>query len=141
MESFTPAQLKPREPISGKSGFWQPAMQVNYPNDFDYTRIVEIKHATQQQTGYSSIVREYPQDDGPGREPYYPVPAPDARALYEKYRLLAAAEPGVSFCGRLATYHYYNMDQVTAMALHEFERLTSPSGPFSGLTAPAGARL
>lgn len=133
MESFTPDRLIEREPIAGKKGHWQPAMQVNYPNDHDYTRIVEIKHATQQASDCSNIVREYSQDDAPGREPYYPIPAPDARAMYEKYKLLAAAEPGVSFVGRLATYHYYNMDQVTAMALHEFDRLTGPDGPFAGL--------
>ena len=80
-------------------------------------------------------MREYSQDDSPGREPYYPIPAPDARAMYEKYRLLAAAKPEVSFCGRLATYHYYNMDQVAGMALKEFERLTGPTGPFAGLVA------
>ncbi len=135
MESFTPDRLVEREPISGKKGFWQPAMQVNYPNDHDFTRIVEIKHATRQESDCSNIVREYSQDDAPGREPYYPVPAPDARAIYEKYRELAAAEPGVSFVGRLATYHYYNMDQVTAMALHEFERLTAPGAPFAGLVS------
>jgi UDP-galactopyranose mutase len=53
--------------------------------------------------------------------------------MYERYRLLALAKPEVSFCGRLATYHYYNMDQVAGMALKEFERLTRPGGPFPGL--------
>lgn len=139
MESFTAERLKPREAIAGKPGFWQPAMQVNYPNDNDYTRIVEIKHATQQVTPHSNIVREYPQDDGPGREPYYPIPAPDARAMYEKYRLLAETEQGVSFSGRLATYHYYNMDQVIGLALKEFDRLTSPGGPFAGLAPNTNA--
>ena len=131
LESFTAEALAGREAIAGKPGYWQPAMQVNYPNDYEYTRSVEIKHATQQASDSTNIVREYPQDDAPGREPYYPIPAPDARALYERYRLLAAAESGVSFCGRLATYHYYNMDQVTAMALHEFDRLTAPGGLLS----------
>jgi UDP-galactopyranose mutase len=53
--------------------------------------------------------------------------------MYEKYRNLASAKTNVSFCGRLATYHYYNMDQVTGMALKEFDRLTGPGGPFFGL--------
>ncbi len=103
--------------------FFQPAMQVNFPNDHDYTRIVEIKHATGQKIPVTTIVREYPEDFGPGREPYYPIPAPDARALYQKYAERAEAETGVSFVGRLATYRYYNMDQVVGMALAEFERL------------------
>ena len=68
-------------------------------------------------------MREYPEDYAPGREPYYPLPAPDARALYQKYAAMAETEPDVSFVGRMATYRYYNMDQVVGMALTEFERL------------------
>ena len=105
--------------------FFQPAMQVNYPNDHDFTRIVEVKHATGQRIPATTIVREYPEDFGPGREPYYPIPAPDSRALYERYAELADKEPGVSFVGRLATYRYYNMDQVVGMALTEFEKLAA----------------
>jgi UDP-galactopyranose mutase len=122
-ESFTPDQLVAREPIAGKKGFWQPAMQVNYPNDEAFTRIVEIKHATGQECPNTTIVREYPRDHTPDSEPYYPIPAPDATALYKKYRERAGATPGVSFIGRLATYRYYNMDQVVGMALAEFDRL------------------
>ncbi len=103
--------------------WFQPAVQVNYPNDHEYTRILEVKHITGQTLPVTTIVREYPQDYGPGREAYYPLPAPDARALYKKYETLAAAEKNVSFVGRMATYRYYNMDQVVGMALAEFERL------------------
>lgn len=105
--------------------FYQPAMQVNYPNDNDFTRIVEIKHATGQRLPVTTIVREYPEDFGPGREPYYPIPAPESKALYDKYAELAAREPNTSFVGRLATYRYYNMDQVIGMALAEFDRLAA----------------
>jgi UDP-galactopyranose mutase len=150
-ESFGPEELKEREAISGKPGFWQPMMQVNYPNEEDFTRIVEIKHATRQDIEATTIVREYPDDYGPGKEPYYPIPAKDATALYRKYKELseenplpahipnshlsrrstAKAElatrnsqrPQVTFTGRLATYKYYNMDQVVAAALHKAQRL------------------
>ena len=123
-ESFTAEQLRQRERIAGKPGFWQPAMQVNYPDaHIPFTRIVEIKHATGQQIDASTIIREYPMDWTPGTEPYYPIPAPDARAAYQRYAQLAAAEPHTSFIGRLATYRYSNMDQVTAMALAAAERL------------------
>jgi UDP-galactopyranose mutase len=111
------------EPETLQTEFFQPAMQVNYPNDHDFTRIVEIKRATGQKLPVTTIVREYPQAFGSGREPYYPVPAPDAKALHEKYEALAAVEKNVSFVGRMATYRYYNMDQVVGMALAEFERL------------------
>jgi UDP-galactopyranose mutase len=126
-ESFTPEQLAGREPIAGKKGFWQPAVQVNYPNDGEFTRIVGVKHVTGQLCENTTIVREYPEDFGPGKEPYYPIPAPDAAALYREYKKLADAETGVSFIGRLATYRYYNMDQVVGMALAEVDKLTRVS--------------
>ena len=97
--------------------FFQPAMQVNYPNEQDFTRIVEIKHATGQKSPITTIVKEYPDDFGPGKEPYYPIPAPDTKALYARYAELGAAEMNVTFIGRLATYKYSNMDQVVAAAL------------------------
>lgn len=122
-ESFTEEQLKEREGIAGKPGFWQPAVQVNYPNDHEFTRIVEVKHATGQQCTNTTVVREYPDDYGPGKEAYYPIPASDAHALYKKYAERASAEKNTSFVGRLATYRYYNMDQVVGMALSEFDKL------------------
>jgi len=111
------------EPETLQQEVFQPAMQVNYPNDEEFTRIVEIKHATGQKLPVTTIVREYPENYAPGREAYYPIPAPDARELYEKYRALGEARTDVSFVGRLATYRYYNMDQVVGMALTEFEKL------------------
>jgi len=121
-ETIDPVVLKEREAISGKEGFWQPAMQVNYPNEEEFTRIVEIKHATGQLCRNTTIVREYPDDYGPGKEAYYPIPAPDSNALYKQYEALADKEENVTFIGRLATYRYYNMDQVVGMALHAFEK-------------------
>lgn len=116
--------------------YFQPAVQVNYPNDYEFTRIIEMKHATGQRLPVTTIIREYPAEylprgsgaAGAGSEPYYPVPAPDSRALYGQYAELAAREKAVSFVGRLATYRYYNMDQIVGMALTEFDRLASLHG-------------
>ena len=128
-ESFSAEELLARKPVSGKPGFWQPAMQVNYPEpEVPFTRIVEIKHATGQQIDATTIVREVPKDWTPDDEPFYPVPAPEARTAFLRYSELAAAEPNTSFIGRLATYRYYNMDQVTAMAITEAEKLISRYG-------------
>lgn len=125
-ESFTADQLAARAPISGKPGFWQPAVQVNYPAaDVPHTRILEFKHITGLAPQGSTIIREFPKDWTPDDEPFYPVPADDAKAAYRRYAELAAAEENTSFIGRLATYRYYNMDQVTGMALAEAERLIS----------------
>lgn len=128
-ESFTAEELVAREPISGKPGHWQPAMQVNYPgSEVPFTRVVEMKHATGQQIGTTTIVREYPKAWTPEDEPFYPVPAADAKALYQRYAELASREENVTFAGRLATYRYYNMDQVTGMALTESAKLIERYG-------------
>ena len=94
--------------------FLQPVAVVNYPNDRAYTRITEFKHLTGQPHRKTSVVYEYPADDG---DPYYPVPNPSNAALYKRYAELAAVTEGVHFVGRLATYKYYNMDQVVGQAL------------------------
>lgn len=128
-ESFDREQLKAREPIAGKPGFWQPTVQVNYPDqEIPFTRIVEVKHVTGQQVDQTTIVREYPKDWTPGEDPYYPIPAPDSLAIYQRYSALAAQEKATSFIGRLAVYRYYNMDQVTGMALAEADRLIAKYG-------------
>jgi UDP-galactopyranose mutase len=87
---------------------------VNYPNDFEFTRITEFKHLTGQLHSGTSIVREYPTDVG---DPYYPVPRPDNEALFKRYEALAEQEADVTFVGRLAQYRYYNMDQCVGAAL------------------------
>jgi UDP-galactopyranose mutase len=100
----------------------QPAAVVNYPNEHLYTRVTEFKYLTGQEHPMTSIVYEYPTSEG---DPYYPMPMPEALAIYEKYRALASATHGVHFCGRLATYRYYNMDQVVAQALTLYKRLAA----------------
>jgi UDP-galactopyranose mutase len=99
----------------------QPVGTVNYPNDHAYTRITEFKHLTGQDHPGTSIVYEFPRSEG---DPYYPVPRPESAAIYEKYQALAKAEPRVHFVGRLATYRYYNMDQVVAQALKLYAELS-----------------
>ncbi len=108
--------------------YFQPVMQVNYPNEHDYTRIVEIKHATGQLLPATTIVREYPQAHTPDSEPYYPIPADEAKAMYQQYAELATQEKHVTFVGRLANYRYLNMDQVVGMALKQYENLAATPG-------------
>jgi UDP-galactopyranose mutase len=98
----------------------QPVAVVNYPNAQDYTRITEFKHITGQTHSKTSIVYEYSCSEG---DPYYPIPAPECNTLYARYKALADSIPGVHFAGRLATYKYYNMDQVVGQALAIFEKL------------------
>ena len=94
---------------------------VNYPGEATpYTRISEYKHLTGQVSPRTTITYEYPRADG---DPYYPVPRPENQALFKRYEALALDTPNVSFVGRLATYRYYNMDQVVAASLKLCESL------------------
>jgi UDP-galactopyranose mutase len=99
---------------------------VNYPNEHPYTRITEFKHLTGQEHEKTSIVYEIPKAEG---DPYYPVPRPENAALYAKYKDMAAGVSNVHFVGRLATYKYYNMDQVVAQALTLYSRLREQERP------------
>ena len=97
--------------------FLQPVAVINYPNDYAYTRVTEFKHLTGQEHPKTSIVYEFPRAEG---DPYYPIPRAENAELYKKYQALAEATDGVRFVGRLATYRYYNMDQVAAQAITVF---------------------
>jgi UDP-galactopyranose mutase len=99
---------------------FQPAPVVNYPNGQAYTRITEFKYLTGQRHPKTSIVFEFPTSEG---DPYYPVPTKQNADLYARYKELADATPGVHFVGRLATYKYYNMDQVTGQALSTYAKI------------------
>jgi UDP-galactopyranose mutase len=93
---------------------FQAAPVINYPNDYAFTRATEFKYLTGQEHPKTTIVYEFPTNEG---DPYYPIPRPENAELYRRYEALARAEQGVHFVGRLATYRYYNMDQVVAQAL------------------------
>ena len=96
---------------------------VNYPDEaVPYTRVTEYKHLTGQIAPVTSVTYEYPAAEG---DPYYPIPRPENQALFKRYEALALAEPQVLFVGRLATYRYYNMDQVVGQALAAYRKLKS----------------
>lgn len=103
----------------------QPVGVVNYPNEYDYTRITEFKHLTGQRVFGSTCVEEYPQPYERGQNvPYYPIPKDEYREWYKKYQREAEKLKGrVLFAGRLADYQYYNMDQAVARALSLFEKV------------------
>lgn len=103
---------------------FQPVGTVNYPNDYDFTRITEFKHLTGQNHFWTTIVREYPQAEG---EPYYPIPNEETKEIYRRYVREADKLKSVWFVGRLGEYRYYNMDQVVAAALKLSESLVTSS--------------
>jgi UDP-galactopyranose mutase len=99
----------------------QPIAVVNYPDEaVPYTRVSEYKHLTGQQHPRTTITFEFPSAEG---DPYYPIPRAENQALYKRYEALADATDDVTFVGRLATYRYYNMDQIVGQALATFRRI------------------
>ena len=113
----------------------QPVGTVNYPApDVPYTRISEYKHLTGQEHPRTTITYEYPSAEG---DPYYPIPRPENQELFKQYEALADQTEGVTFVGRLATYRYYNMDQIVGQALATFRRMPAPERKGAAPTAVA----
>jgi UDP-galactopyranose mutase len=101
----------------------QAAGCVNEPDEsVPFTRTTDYAYLTGQTGPITVISREYSSGEG---DPYYPIPCPENRALYQRYASLAAAQRHVTFAGRLAEYRYYNMDQVVASALVKYRDLVS----------------
>ncbi len=99
---------------------FQDAPVVNYPNEQAFTRITEFKYLTGQEHKKTSVVYEFPQGEG---DPYYPIPRKENAEIYAKYKTLAETRSDVHFVGRLATYKYYNMDQIVAQALMTYGKI------------------
>jgi UDP-galactopyranose mutase len=115
----------------------QPVGVVNFPQTQDYTRVTEYKHLTgQRHVSRTSLTYEYPSDSG---DPFYPVPNAASAALFKRYQTLADKQADVWFVGRLATYRYYNMDQVVAQALSTFARIDQQLSPSKKTASWEGA--
>lgn len=117
---------------------FQSAPVVNYPQNQAYTRITEFKYLTGQKHSKTGIVYEYPRAEG---DPYYPIPRPENAELYAKYKALADARPDVHFVGRLATYKYYNMDQIVAQALTVYGKIVGMKRKEAAVARPAANPL
>ncbi len=106
-------------PFYSQADSFQPAPVVAMPGDKEIVRITEYKKLPAQDLPGTVCVEErsLAYDPDAGLEPYYPVLTEESKALYEKYRELASTIPNLRFCGRLADFRYYNMDQALARAL------------------------
>lgn len=97
---------------------YQEAPVVNYPNDYEFTRITEFKKLTGQDSKVTTILKEYPCSEG---EPYYPFPTKEYKERYNLYKEESKKDDKVIFVGRLAEYRYYNMDAVVRRALYIYK--------------------
>jgi UDP-galactopyranose mutase len=107
---------------------FQPSAVVNYPNDYDFTRITEFKHFYGNKGGgKTTILKEYPEPydlNGKGNIPYYVIPGKENVEKYQKYKNLAERYKNLHLIGRLAEYKYYNMDAVILRALEKVKEIT-----------------
>jgi UDP-galactopyranose mutase len=106
--------------------FYQSCVQMNYPNDHEFTRTVEIKHVTKQVLPGTTVCFEYSSSEG---EPFYPMPLNKQEQLYQRYKTLAEASAQrknhpIYFLGRLAEYKYYNMDHIFLKSLNWSNEMT-----------------
>ena len=100
---------------------FQEAPVVNYPNNYDFTRITEFKQIHPTNSPRTTILKEFPQEYVAGtNEPYYPIFTDEARAAYEKYFAELSKFKNITAIGRLAEYRYFDIDDVVKRALEVF---------------------
>jgi UDP-galactopyranose mutase len=91
---------------------------INYPNNFDYTRITEYKKMTGQQSEKTTVHYEYPLKYSKNEnDPYYPILDKKNEELKNNYLKKVSQLKDIHFVGRLAEYRYYAMDDVVEAAL------------------------
>ena len=102
--------------------WFQEVATINYPNDYDFTRITEFKHIHPTISEKTTILKEYPKAYIPNKDiPYYPILTKENQELYGRYKEEADKFGNIVLVGRLAEYRYYDMDDVVKRALEVFE--------------------
>ena len=106
--------------------FKQHCLQINYPNEYKFTRKVEYKHVTKQKINYTTVSKEFPKSEG---DPYYPVSTKKDKKLLRIYnkKKKEFEKRGVLFGGRLADYKYINTDQAIEIGLNLAEKIINIS--------------
>ncbi len=104
--------------------YYQSNAVVNYPCNYDFTRIHEYKYYLDDKSDKTVIAKEYSESFELGKnERYYPIPHEDNTNLYQRYRHEALNLENVYFLGRLGDYKYYDMDKAILRALELFKEI------------------
>ena len=103
---------------------YQHCLQINYPNDYRFTRKVEYKYVTQQKSNYTTVSKEYPTSVG---DPYYPMSRKIDKTILNLYLIekKKLEKQGIYFAGRLADYKYINTDQAIEIGLKTARKILS----------------
>ena len=103
---------------------YQEATTVNYPNNYEFTRITEFKKIHYADTSNTTILKEFPQRYVRGENtPYYPIFTEENQAMYGRYVEEAKKYSQLLLVGRLAEYRYYDMDDIVERALSVYDDL------------------
>ena len=101
--------------------YFQDNSVVNYPNNYDLTRITEFKYFQRNCKDLpktTTICEEHPASYVKGENnPFYVVKSEESKKIHAEYMRMAANIKGLSFLGRLAEYKYYDMDSAVESAL------------------------
>ena len=104
--------------------YYQSNACVNYPCNYDFTRIHEYKYYLDDKSKKTVIAKEYSEFFELGKnERYYPIPKEENAELYNKYLKKSKDLKNVYFLGRLGDYKYYDMDKAILRAIELFEQL------------------
>jgi UDP-galactopyranose mutase len=105
---------------------FQQVTTMNYPNNYDFTRITEFKKISQQDIFGTTIVKEYPQNydrcDPQKNIPYYPVFNDENKDNYQRYLDYSEQFSQIVLLGRLAQYRYFDMDDIVKESLHVYQQ-------------------
>ncbi|MDD2509191.1 MAG: UDP-galactopyranose mutase [Aliarcobacter skirrowii] len=102
--------------------FYQEKATINYPNDYDFTRITEFKHIHPINSSKTTILKEYPQEYIKNvNTPYYPIFTTENQERYNQYLEYSKEFKNLILVGRLAEYKYYDMDDIVIRALEVFK--------------------
>lgn len=105
--------------------YFQANSVINYPCNYDFTRIGEYKYFLKDQSPRTVVSFEYPADFIRNHnDRYYPIVKPENLKLYQRYTQDAEALSNVWFLGRLGEYKYYDMDKAVYRSLEIFNSIS-----------------
>jgi UDP-galactopyranose mutase len=115
----------------------QPAPQVNHPDkSVPIIRTLEWKHMMEPELKDSFpgtvLTTETPYSPQDPSDYEYPFPDAANQQLLAKYQARADAIKGLTICGRLGEYRYYDMDQAIGRAMTLARRLFNGQKPAGG---------
>lgn len=106
--------------------YFQEKATINYPNDYDFTRITEFKHIHPTNSSKTTILKEYPQEYIKNKNtPYYPIFTEENQKKYNQYLEYSKEFENLLLIGRLAEYKYYDMDDIVERVLEVLKNETN----------------